>query len=484
MGLLICAIGLIPIVLALTMHNFYKESKLSVGLVIYMLLITLWQFDVGILYFEGLLKEEIILILFKLFRMGPTFSIPVVFYVAYSIIKLQPTMLKGNKWLSKILMILFNNITLYVLIIWSAIVYIINWTPLGIKAIHLTKTYSSLDYFFPEYGSLTWIYIIHVGSFILFQSLVFIISKTIMNVNIRYFLRNFSIYSILLFVSGFLNFSSETGGISSSIGVVTFSTLIVREFIKLNENIKLDYYQLMERQRKLDYLGNLSGSLIHEVKNTNQIISGFSKLLTKSETLSDKDKSLLDMVNRSSIHLEDLVNNYVKYMNSSKVTLKIEDLESVIQESIDFTQEMLRKNNVEITFVNNFKSLKAYVNKTNLEQAFINLINNSIEAIPNNKENKNITIKTEVNEGTILIHFIDTGKGIPQENWDSVFDPFMSFKEKGMGLGLPFVKKIFIEHLGNISIVESSSEGTHFQIEIPQNGILDSSQTELLGNVK
>ncbi|MFK4996700.1 hypothetical protein ACI2OX_01680 [Bacillus sp. N9] len=265
-GLLICAIGLIPSVLALTMHNFYKESKLSVGLVIYMLLITIWQFDVGILYFKDLLKEEIILILFKLFRMGTTFSIPVVFFVAYSIIKLQPTMLKGNKWLSKILIILFNKITLYVLIIWSSIVYIINWTPLGIQAIHLTKTHSSLDYYFPEYGPLAWIYIIHVGSFILFQFLVFVISRKFMNVNIRYFLRNFSIYSILLFVSGFLNFSSETGGISSSIGVIIFSTLIVREFIKLNDHIKLNYYQLMERQKKLDYIGNLSGSLIHEVK--------------------------------------------------------------------------------------------------------------------------------------------------------------------------------------------------------------------------
>ncbi|MFK4996699.1 ATP-binding protein [Bacillus sp. N9] len=165
-------------------------------------------------------------------------------------------------------------------------------------------------------------------------------------------------------------------------------------------------------------------------------------------------------------------------MNSSKLTLKIEDLELIIQESIDFTQEMLRENNVDIIFVNNFKSLKAYVNKTNLEQAFINLINNSIEAIPKMTDNKNITIMTELNEGMILIHFIDTGKGIPRENWESVFDPFMSFKEKGMGLGLPYVKKIFIEHLGNISIVDSSLEGTHFQIEIPQNGILNSNPTE------
>ena len=45
--------------------------------------------------------------------------------------------------------------------------------------------------------------------------------------------------------------------------------------------------------------------------------------------------------------------------------------------------------------------------------------------------------------------------------------------ERGMGFGLPFVKKVISEHLGNISIVQSTPEGTHIQIEIPQNGIMN-----------
>lgn len=108
-----------------------------------------------------------------------------------------------------------------------------------------------------------------------------------------------------------------------------------------------------------------------------------------------------------------------------------------------------------------------------MKQVFINLIKNSIEAIPEDRKDKRIAIQIEVDQEMIMIHFKDTGTGIGQEQWESVFNPFLSLKSEGMGLGLPYVKKIVIEHLGNIRIVESSTEGTHFQIEIPQNGILN-----------
>ena len=73
----------------------------------------------------------------------------------------------------------------------------------------------------------------------------------------------------------------------------------------------------------------------------------------------------------------------------------------------------------------------------------------------------------------IHINFIDTGKGIPVESWESIFDPFTSYKKEGMGLGLPFVKKIIFEHRGDIKIVESSSIGTNLQIVLPQYAFSD-----------
>lgn len=472
-GLLICSIGIIPIVLALSMNSFYKESKLSKILGFNMILITIWQFDVGVLYFKDFLSKETILFLFKLFRFGPTFEIPIIYYVAFTIVKDQPAFLNTNKWFYLVYKLLFSKKAFYSLLVWSVFVFIINWTPLSIKGLHIAHlNYSSVDYYFPDYGPLFWIYIFHICSLILYIFLVFVISDRIQNQNIQKFLKSFNIYSSLLLISAVLNFSANTGIITGSIGVVIFSSLIVREFIKLNTNMKSNYYLLMERQKKLDYTGNLAGSLIHEVKNTNEIIKGFANMLNKSG-MSERDQGSLEMIQRSSEHLNGLADNYKDYMKLSKMAFKREKLEEIIQDAIDFSQGIARDKEVKIEFINPYKSLNVYANKTNLEQVMINLIKNSVEAIQIDKEKKRIAISTEINKNMIIVHLKDTGNGIPRGNWDSIFDPFMSFKERGMGLGLPFVKKVMIEHLGNIFVVESSYEGTHFQLEFPQNGILN-----------
>lgn len=469
-GLLICTIGLIPIVLAFSVSKIYNESKLAQGLSIYMILITTWQFYVGILYFEQIWNEEITLFLFRLFRMGPTFSIPVIFYLVCTIVEGQPRMGKENR-LQKFL---FNKKILYLLVSWSLFIYVINWTKLGVVGLTITNAGpDSISFYYPQYGPLGWLFIVHVSSFILYLIIVFAVSRKIFNPDMRNFLKRFSIYLIFLFVFGLLNFHPTTGMVTSSIGVVMFSTLIMFEFVKLNNNIKQNYYQLMERQKKLDYTGSLTASLIHEVENTNQIIKGFSKMLKGSESMTERDSSALNMILKSSEHLGDLASNYKEYMETSKMELKLDDLGSIIENAIDYSQEMMNEYGVEVEYNNDYVPLKAFVNRTYLEQVFINLIKNSVEAIPEDKEDRKIIIRTKVVDNSILIHFTDTGKGIPFGNWESVFDPFMSFKGRGMGLGLPFVKKVIIEHLGKVDIVESSSKGTRFQIELPQNGIMN-----------
>ncbi len=470
-GLFICIIGLIPLVVSFIIKSMYNESKLTFGIVLYMIFMTIWQIDIGVLYFSDVLSESTILLLFKILRIGPTFGVPIVLYVAYMIIKDQPTMLKDSPWLAFASRLLLDKKSLIFFIFLSGLVYIINLTDLGISGLTVKYSFSS-SFYYPEYGPLGWVFILHMIGFIFFLILVYLVSRNISNTSFRKFLNAFCLASIWLILSGYLNLSPSTGALTSSIGVILFSVFMVHFFVKLNTSLKESHYQLLERQRKMDYTGNLMGSLIHEVKNTNQIIKSFSGLLQRGD-LTDSDRRTLEMIQKSSEHLSKLTNNYKNYMKSSNLVLKKEDLDDVIQESINLSSEMLRTNQVEIEFKNDYHPLITHVNKTNLGQVFINLIKNSVEAMPEERINKKITIETELKNEHILIHFIDTGKGIPPANWDSVFDPFISIDKRGMGLGLPFVKKTIIEHLGNITISESSAKGTHFIIELPQNGILD-----------
>lgn len=474
-GILICAIGLLPLFLALSINKVYNETKLSVGMTISMILITIWQLDIGVLYFRDVLSEDTVLFLFKLFRAGPTFSLPMVLYMAYWIINNQPSVMKKTNWLTRIAYALFTKKALIGFTIWSTVVYLISWTNLGVKGLVVANERFTGNHYFPEYGPLLWVYFMHMAGIVFFLLVVCVLSLRIRNSHFKNFLMGFSFNALLLIVPGVLNFIPLTGLLTSSIGVIVFSVGSLHIFVKFNVDLKIHSYELMEKQKKLDYTGQLAGSLIHEVKNTNSIIKSFSGMLEKSHTLNERDKRTLEMIGKSSEHLDQLTDNYSSYMKSSALIFKTEDLAEIIQESIDFSAGMLQENKVELAFTNIYSPLNVYLNKTNLEQVFINLIKNSVEAMPENRPVNKIKISTEIDDKNIIIHFIDTGKGIPRENWVSVFDPFISLgnKKRGMGLGLPFVKKMMIEHLGDINIVESSPDGTHFKLEIPQEGVLN-----------
>ncbi|WP_052474599.1 hypothetical protein [Jeotgalibacillus soli] len=133
-SLLIIAIGLIPIVLAINVLRIYRGSELGVTLLLFMLLISLWQIDIGVLYLKDMISIDLILQLFQFFRRGPTFIVPVTFYIAYLIIHRHSPNFKNAAYY-RILLSLFNRKFLWLFGIGSVVIYFINWTKLGIVRI-------------------------------------------------------------------------------------------------------------------------------------------------------------------------------------------------------------------------------------------------------------------------------------------------------------------------------------------------------------
>ena len=458
---------MIPIVLAISVYKVYNRSEVAFALFLYMVAISLWQLDVAVLYLEGIISKEFITWLFKIFRMGPTFMIPIVFYLAYILITKHATNIK-NKVIYRFLISVFNKKILIFLIIWSTFIYLMNMTSFGIVGVtEVDIPNFGSAYYYPEYGPFHLLYIFHTGSFLIFVIFVFIISRQIENVYLKGFLSTFSLCTFLLFISGYVNFIPGTGALFSSLGVIIFSVIIVFSFVRMHTVMTVNYNRLIEHQRKLDNAGNLNASLVHEVKNTMQIINGYSKLLGES-SLDPDAKRMNSMIHKASNQLNDLLENYTRYIKSKSVEFHMVDLNEIAREAIYLSKEFTKRNHVEIGFESKYKTIKTYANETYLKQVFVNLIKNSSEAIHTENPLRNITITTSIQMDRILINFYDTGKGIKQEHWDGIFNPFHSTKKEGLGLGLPFVKNIILEHRGEIKVMDSSPNGTHIQIVLPQ----------------
>jgi two-component system NtrC family sensor kinase len=111
-----------------------------------------------------------------------------------------------------------------------------------------------------------------------------------------------------------------------------------------------------------------------------------------------------------------------------------------------------------------------YADNQRLQQAFLNLIKNAIEAIEEGRIT--ITAWKDMDHDTVKISFSDTGAGISSEIISKVFDPFFTTKRvgKGTGLGLFITHEIIAEHDGRIKVESKVGQGTTFTIELPLKG--------------
>ena len=99
-----------------------------------------------------------------------------------------------------------------------------------------------------------------------------------------------------------------------------------------------------------------------------------------------------------------------------------------------------------------------------LQQAFLNLFLNAMDAMPTGGE---LRVSTHTENGWLTIRIEDTGSGMTKEQLEHIFEPFYTTKEKGTGLGLAITKRIIEDHKGKIRVTSNSGKGTAFEILLP-----------------
>ena len=138
-------------------------------------------------------------------------------------------------------------------------------------------------------------------------------------------------------------------------------------------------------------------------------------------------------------------------------------------------QHDLESNQVAVAteYVGNLPLVRA--NHVQLQQIVLNLVKNAIEAmnsVPSGSRLVRVVTRQKGNS-TVLLSVQDSGHGITAEDQDRVFDPFFTTKPSGMGLGLAICRTVAQDHGGNLRLVETSSLGSIFEIELPIGSTVD-----------
>lgn len=236
--------------------------------------------------------------------------------------------------------------------------------------------------------------------------------------------------------------------------------------------------QQLLRSEKLSAIGQLVAGVAHELNNPLTSISGFTQLLLRDDNVVGQVRDDLKQIGTQAERAAKIVQNLLVFAREHKPQRLVVDVNEVIRSTLSLRTYQLRVDNIQLV-LDLDKSLPLTIaDPFQLQQVFLNLINNAHQAMVEREEAGTLTIRTTALEAsptsssvpsTIRIAISDTGVGIAPELLNKVFDPFFTTKPvgQGTGLGLSICYGIIHEHSGRIWVESTPGVGTTMFVELP-----------------
>jgi two-component system sensor histidine kinase/response regulator len=229
-------------------------------------------------------------------------------------------------------------------------------------------------------------------------------------------------------------------------------------------SIKATHEKKVEEE-KSGALEQMMDQVAHEIRNPLTAIGGFARKVYGRLPEGDTNKKYMHMIIEDVAVLESMIKQLIELKCISISIKEPTNINDVIRDSLRlFEQECIQKAiHIETDLKDDLPMIIA--DKKLLKRAFCNIIKNSIEAMETGT--KVLKIISGMNGDNLEIQFSDTGIGISEEKIKNIFDPLVTSKVYGPGLGLTFALKIVQDHKGTISVESKQGKGTTFTISLP-----------------
>jgi len=227
-----------------------------------------------------------------------------------------------------------------------------------------------------------------------------------------------------------------------------------------------------QRGDRLAAMGEMAVELAHEIRNPLGSIELFASLLEKELPRGSDPRRWSENIRIGSRSLNNIVSNMLQFANPLAPQFQTVDLHELIREILNFAEPILQQRDVCVGTRLEAKGSIVSGDRELLKQTILNLVLNSLQAMPAKGSLTVGTRDVSTLPGGALCHGIemivrDTGFGIPPENLGSIFDPFFTTNKNGTGLGLSVVHQIIEQHSGFIQVASEVNKGTTFTIVLP-----------------
>jgi PAS domain S-box-containing protein len=268
-------------------------------------------------------------------------------------------------------------------------------------------------------------------------------------------------------------FADETGSFIHWVSVqrdITERKNAEEEREQLMREIESINADLTELNQELETVGAertmslMALTVADRVRNPAAMIGGRCRRILEKEEVSESLREGLQYIMEGAEKLDKIVSDFETLLKNRQSMFKNSDLNNIIKRVVSVIVKEAKYKGLNMSVNISNEPLRINMQQDLLRVALFHIMKNAVEAT---SKDGTITIDTFRDGDSAGFTVTDSGYGIPQEEVEHVFRPFFSTKERGFGMGLPLVKQIISEHLGEMMVKSSPGQGTTFQIIFP-----------------
>jgi len=234
--------------------------------------------------------------------------------------------------------------------------------------------------------------------------------------------------------------------------------------LKEQTDVLFQTEEQLRRADRLTALGELSAGMAHEIRNPLGSIKGAVEILKDDYSSDDAKYEFIQILLKETDRLNNIVQEFLGFARPKQPSFQQADLNEALDSVLTLTAQEARKAGIRLE-----KRLDPGIGKRSLDagllkQAFLNLVLNAIQAMP---QGGVLTVESSLRDGAIEVKIKDTGSGISEESRKKLFSPFFTTKKNGTGLGLAITYRIVENHRGRIDVASEPGKGATFTVTIP-----------------
>jgi two-component system, NtrC family, sensor histidine kinase HydH len=237
----------------------------------------------------------------------------------------------------------------------------------------------------------------------------------------------------------------------------------LREIKALEEKIRVS--------EKLAAVGKLAASVAHEVRNPLSSVKGLAQHMSNSMGEGTKQKEYAQIMVKEVDRINRVINDLLTFSRPVQLELEPTDVPKLIHHVVNLVSADANARNITIQIHCEPSITVVPLDENQMAQVLLNLLLNAVSAIHKNGV-IDIYVRKDSEDRELIFEIADDGDGIPPDMIQTIFDPFVTHREKGTGIGLSIVKKIVENHNGKIEVVSppaTKSVGSVFRLFIPVN---------------